>query len=449
MKKSLMITLLILSTNLFAGFNWGGNCDSGNNSFTDSIPYRETKTVGDIPLNKKDIRIELNSPVDVDVQLIDLDNNKEIIAWPNGLLSGATQACTNYEGVEYCYSGYNGTNGQKGHEWIEIHGITNHKLRMKAFGYEAGNADINYSWKAVDTCNEKGNGTFNQYIPYQNTTVVGNIPLGKVNVRIDLTANNDVDVQLWDDNKPIIAWSSNNSLGALLFGANKEETTYKNMTIVYSGYNGVNGNPGKEYIIIKGKVTSNLTMKAFGYAPGNATVDYSWGNGAGDGCGFGICKEGLFCKTHLQEIGHCHTENWCLNNETAKIDCKDLIHIAVPGRWTCEKFQCKWNSALYYPVCNAIGTRSEGWYWDNGGKLIKWDNCKDKKTPKVCGEIITGNTTTCASEGSDYMCYIPEKSKVGICLKHQCENKPIYPCQNGDSPILEKDNFGCIIIFRF
>ena len=64
---------------------------------------------------------------------------------------------------------------------------------------------------------------------------------------------------------------------ALLHGETQESTTYKNMMITYSGYNGDGTNYGNEFITVLGEVTTPLTMKAFGYAEGQATVDYAWG----------------------------------------------------------------------------------------------------------------------------------------------------------------------------
>ena len=55
---------------------------------------------------------------------------------------------------------------------------------------------------------------------------------------------------------------------ALLFGEGLGTTTYKGMTITYSGYNGDGTNYGNEFITVKGEVATPLTMKAFGYAAG-------------------------------------------------------------------------------------------------------------------------------------------------------------------------------------
>ena len=62
---------------------------------------------------------------------------------------------------------------------------------------------------------------------------------------------------------------------ALLFGEGLGTTTYKGMTITYSGYNGDGTNYGNEFITVKVTATP-LTMKAFGYAAGEAQVDYAW-----------------------------------------------------------------------------------------------------------------------------------------------------------------------------
>ena len=104
------------------------------------------------------LRIDLQAGVDVDVQLYDLEDvsayseGKAIIAWCNkpcnsGLLGmSPTEGNAEYEGLTYKYSGYNGVNGEKGHEYIQIEGVTNRKLVMRAFGYQAGEASVSYTY---------------------------------------------------------------------------------------------------------------------------------------------------------------------------------------------------------------------------------------------------------------------------------------------------------------
>jgi len=333
-----------------ASFEWGGNCESGTGSFAQSIPYRDTSDVGEIPTGKRGVRINLEGAVDVDVQLYDKATGTAIIAWPNGLLSGASEESTTYQGLSYRYSGYNGVDGALGHEFIEILGDTNRELVMRAYGYAAGQAAVTYEWEAVPTCNEKGSGSFQQAVPYRELVDVGTIPAGKANIIIELEAayGRDVDIQLIDaeNGHEIIAWPSGD-----LNGASQESLTYRDMVITYSGYNGIGGNWGHESIEIRGTTTVDLTMMAYGYAAGTANVDYVWGLGAGALCEgttnppLPPCQEGLTCKRltlSLSQPGQCHTDNWCLNADMAFHHCGTMETPSTPGVWTCFEFQCQW-----------------------------------------------------------------------------------------------------------
>jgi hypothetical protein len=237
--------------------------------------------VGEIPPSKNNVEISLDSVEDVDIQLIDKETGHEIIAWPNGDLNGASEECTTYEGVQYCYSGYNGdcstssngTNGcSYGKEWIRVTGATNRQLVMKAFGYAAGEASVDYSWDALPDCVDAGSGTFAQNILRNAIIDVGMIPEGKQNIKIELTSPEDVDIQLYDGDDALIKWPDGR-----INGPGVQNLTHNGMTITWSGYNGDGTNLGNEYIHIQGEVTADLTMKAFGYAEGNAQVDYAWG----------------------------------------------------------------------------------------------------------------------------------------------------------------------------
>ena len=80
--------------------------------------------------------------------------------------------------------------------------------------------------------------------------------------------------------KAIIAYSENKGCSKGTLGNNdgtKESTVYKGMTISYSGYYGVNGKMGFEYIRLEGEVLTPLIMKAFAFEAGNAKVTYEWG----------------------------------------------------------------------------------------------------------------------------------------------------------------------------
>ena len=136
--SAILFTLCALSapTSAFAAtFDWGSDCSSGQGTFQQAIPYRGSGVlVGTIPLNKRNIRIDLTALTDVDVQLITAAGH-EIVAWPNGDLNRAGRTCTTpNQGVQYCYSGYNGVNGQMGHEYIEIFGTTNTETHHEGLG---------------------------------------------------------------------------------------------------------------------------------------------------------------------------------------------------------------------------------------------------------------------------------------------------------------------------
>jgi hypothetical protein len=84
----------------------------------------------------------MQSSDDVDLQLIDASDGTEIVKWPGGLLDGPTAECVIYLGVKYCYSGYNGIDGEMGNEYIELSGTTNRPLTVQVYGYASGAATV-------------------------------------------------------------------------------------------------------------------------------------------------------------------------------------------------------------------------------------------------------------------------------------------------------------------
>jgi|GEM_PF-1186595 len=335
---ALALGACLFSTSAAAQFDWGSDCESGEGSFLQDIPHEATVDVGVIPAQKGNVSIALDSDVDVDIQLIDEQTGTEIIAWPSGRLNGPSEACTTFQGVRYCYSGYNGnqTLGGLGKEWIRVEGVTNRPLIMKAYGYAPGAAPVTYSFTAPDTCNETGSGEFAQQIQEEAVVTVGDIPAGKVAVEIELNARmgRDVDIQLYDGDTALVMWPS-----GMLSGPTQQALQYQGMTIVYSGYNGVGGNWGREFIRIEGEVSTTLTMKAFGYQSGFADVTYSWGNGAGDSCDSNSdCDDGFSCKS-----GSCHTANWCQSNATIDDHCS-------ASATQCVEFECTGGTPPT-PVC--------------------------------------------------------------------------------------------------
>lgn len=279
MKNKILIVFILAYTSVWAGFEFG-DC-SGSGSFEQQIEqyqgdYENDVIVGDIPIGIQGLRVELISNRDVDIRLI-AENNDKIVHWPHGILNKSYQQTKNYKNVPVTYSGYNGFDEQKGHEFIEVNGSTPTTMTIRAFGYRSGYATVNYSWTGKDNCSGASDGTghFEQVVLYKDITLVGTIPPNIDNLEINLTSSNDIDIQLYgEDGTAIIKWPD-----GLLAGASVQNIEYHGMQIEWSGYNGVGGNKGHEYIKVSGLTTEILTMKVYGYQAGFADVDYSWGNG--------------------------------------------------------------------------------------------------------------------------------------------------------------------------
>ena len=280
MKKLLLLFTILVST-LFAGFNFG-EC-SGSGTFEQQIhkfqSYEDAITVGEIPQGIQGLHIELKSDNDVDIRLY-AHNGDKIVHWPNGILNGPREESKKYKNHLVTYSGYNGVDGKKGHEYIEVDGSTPTSFTMKAFGYRAGFATVNYSWSGKDNCSgsESGTGHFKQPILQKAINLVGTIPPHIKDVYIKLTSDKDLDIQLYSaGGEAIIAWPKGK-----LSGPRVQTINYHGMHIEWSGYNGTNGNKGNEYIKISGETTQELIMKVYGYQAGEADVNYSWGNSTKD-----------------------------------------------------------------------------------------------------------------------------------------------------------------------
>ncbi len=266
----------------FAGFDWGGDGDcSGSGSFEQAIAQDTVVTIGEIPIGKDGVAINLRAENDIDIQLFDGD--KKIVHWPDGLLNGGWFDSIPYEGMTIEYSGYNGDGTGLGNEYIRISGLTTRTFTMKAYGYAAGTATVNYSWSGtVDCVNapaESGSGYFRQYIQEDAVVEVGTLVAGLNDVKVALTSDEDVDIQLLDvsTTTQIVHWPH-----GLLNGPKPASITYEGVTIEYSGYDGVDNNLGHEYIKITGTLDRDYQLSAYGYRAGEALIEYSWGEPGGD-----------------------------------------------------------------------------------------------------------------------------------------------------------------------
>lgn len=60
--------------------------------------------------------------------------------------------------MKIAYSGYEGTYGNRGNEYIKIEGAPDSTLRMGVYPFKSGSASVTYSWKDTDTQCCRGTG---------------------------------------------------------------------------------------------------------------------------------------------------------------------------------------------------------------------------------------------------------------------------------------------------
>ena len=102
-----------------------------------------------------------------------------------------------------------------------------------------------------------GSGTFNVELAEGSTATLGTIPAGKRDVKIFLSSDADLDVQLYDledvarfpEGLAVIAWCDTSAdagcnIGKLGSDEGVARTTYHGMGVEYSGYGGVGGAAG-------------------------------------------------------------------------------------------------------------------------------------------------------------------------------------------------------------
>ena len=287
---------------------WGSGCGEGSRTFEMHLLERfATKTVGIIPKGKFEVEIKLHAVDDIDISLFDLSDTsnfpegRAIVQWCSssavstgqncGLLRGPREQTLEYKGMTITYSGFNGINGHKGHESILIHGETSEPLNTLVYAYKVGVAQVSYSWGVTQTpcCLGVPNacgGSFQAVLAKGYIQNIGVIPVGKAHLQVNTISDVDVDIQLydlddtskWSDGQAIIAYCKYKdrcNYGPLT-SPNAVSTDYQQRHYSYSGFNGVDGHKGNEYIIIAGTTNRELNIALFAFESGNVTVEYSY-----------------------------------------------------------------------------------------------------------------------------------------------------------------------------
>jgi hypothetical protein len=276
----ILMAALLAHPPAYAGFDWGDTCAPGTGSFSQEIANKARAKVGLIPAGKANVVVNLTSPVDVDIQLVDTNTGTKIVDWQGGFLAGGGASCGTFGGLKYCYSGYNGNGTGLGNEYIKITGTSNRPVTMYAYGYAPGAATVDYSWAAPENCVDKGKGSFEQNMIKGALALVGTLPAGKENVQVALKAQSDLDIEIYHGDKVIVAWNcraKSPHFADCIDSYKTASVVYEGMTISYSGYNGDGTGLGNEFIKIDGKLTQPLTVKAYAYQAGTAKVSYQWG----------------------------------------------------------------------------------------------------------------------------------------------------------------------------
>jgi hypothetical protein len=263
-------------------FGQNSGVKSGSGRFSKFVPRDDRVFIGKVPVGIKDLSINLTANTDLDVEL--WDGDVFVVGWESGgsraLIYGDTQTTGEYNGVQIDWSGWAGVDGNPGHESIRITGVTKNSFSMRAFGYNAGSVRVEYSWAGADVDGPaiNGAGRFSKTVPQNGRATIGTIPAGVDSLEIDLTASHDLDIELWDEDIFVVGWQVNGKK-SLIYGSSPVTGFYHGVRISWSGWDGVGGVKGTEYIRMSGTTQNSYLVKVFGYQEGDVTVDYRWGLG--------------------------------------------------------------------------------------------------------------------------------------------------------------------------
>lgn len=114
-------------------------------------------------------------------------------------------------------------------------------------------------------------GSFSAWVSSDQRAPAVELPAGADSIRIDLSAGSDLDIQLFDSRGMVVGYPSG-QIGT----AGDVEENYRDLVIRYSGYNGTDGNAGREYLEIEGPLPESMTVAMFGYQAGHGELAYQW-----------------------------------------------------------------------------------------------------------------------------------------------------------------------------
>lgn len=355
-----------------AGFNFDG-CGGGSGQFTVTMDQANVvRQLGVIPKGKQGVYVSLVATHDLDLHLYDQGRTSEhaegraVVAWCSGdcnagLLDAATLQSAPYRDMNVTYSGFDGDGLNKGNEFVSLSGTSPDDIAINLFAFQVGTATVNYSWTNTNTPCCAGlaacGGSFAAPIPQDDIIDIGTIPEGKFNLRIQLEAEKDLDIQLYDLNNTalfdeglaVIAYCAPEDMtcnkGLMGNEFSEEIITYRGLEYTYSGWGGDGELYGNEYVSIQGVTNTWLSMKVYGFEQGVAELSYSYWEIPSDshGCRGGNEWDPLSqtCVAVSCKASPCGPSEVC---ESAEITC---------FRAPCPQFRCN----AVAPGCNDL----EGW----------------------------------------------------------------------------------------
>jgi hypothetical protein len=117
-----------------------------------------------------------------------------------------------------------------------------------------------------------GQGTFTITTEANTKHTLGDIAAGTKDVTVKVTATCDVDLQLVDaDDTLVVHWQS-----GVVKGETASSASYGGLTVAWSGYGGIDGEPGNEELTITGTTATAMTVKLYAIGACDVVVDYAW-----------------------------------------------------------------------------------------------------------------------------------------------------------------------------